>query len=519
MTRTPLFLSTSAAALLLAQGALAEVSAADVWSNYQAYMGAFGAETSAELSVAGDTTTVSGTTARFGLPFGLGAITMTSSDWRMTEMADGTVTVTYPSGTSVSVGLDAPGQITGALALELTGADLAMTASGAPGDVTYAYDIPEYGLKLTAFDLSGPLVDQDQTGMMAAVDPNFTATLTGNTGSMRVTEGELIEIALDGGYASMSYETTFELGGTMSGFDRGSVGATSSQAALALPPGGVSVMALPAALRDGLRADLSTSAKSTISNQELRLGDAVVSRSSDSTASVETTVTLDAGGLVTAGTLVGLAFEQIDQQIPLPIKGQLAEGDVRFAIPLLASDAQQALDVLIDLTGLELDAALWGLIDPAGALPRDPADLTIDLAAQVGTQIDLLDFPALMAVGQTGELPFSISALDVKALALSAVGAKLDGAGAFTVDMAGGGGVFAGLPAPTGKLDLSLEGANGLINTLIDAGMVQPDEAMGARMAIGFLAKPAADGSDRLTSEIEIDGPSGAVYANGQRIQ
>lgn len=503
----------------MAQGASADLTSAQVWANYEAYMQAFGAETSATLNADGAVTTVSGVQARWTLPFGLGGITMGSTDMRLTEAGDGTVAVVYPDGTEVTVDLDVPGQISGTLGLILAGGDLEMTASGDAGDVTYSYDIPEYVVRLSAFDLSGPLVDQDDTGMLSAVDPAFAATLTGNTGTMRVTEGDLVQIVIDGGYQSLAYETTFEVGGAVSGFDRGGAGASTSKATLSLPAGGVSVMALPDALRAGLSAEVATSTRGTRSLQEVRMGDQLVSASSDSTAAVETTLSLDGSGLVTAGTLAGLEFEQMDPQIPFPIKGMAEAAAVRFAIPLLASPDQQALDVMLDLDGLTLDEAIWSLFDPNSALPRDPADLTIDLAAQVGTEIDLLNFPALMALGQSAQVPFSISALDVKALGLSAVGAKLDGAGAFTVDMAGGGGVFAGMPAPTGKIDLSLEGANTLLNTLIDMGLVQAEEAMGARMAMGFLAKPAADGSDRLTSEIEIDGATGAISANGQRIQ
>ena len=65
--------------------------------------------------------------------------------------------------------------------------------------------------------------------------------------------------------------------------------------------------------------------------------------------------------------------------------------------------------------------------------------------------------------------------------------------------------------------DLTLVGANGLIDKLIQMGFVSDQDAMGARMMMGMLAVPG-DAPDTLNSTIEIN-EQGHIMANGQRIK
>ena len=99
----------------------------------------------------------------------------------------------------------------------------------------------------------------------------------------------------------------------------------------------------------------------------------------------------------------------------------------------------------------------------------------------------------------------------------SALGAEVSGTGDFTFDM-NDLDTFDGIPAPTGALVMKIVGANGLIDVLIDMGLVASEEAMAARMMMGLFARPG-EGEDTLTSKIEIDGATGAIMANGQRLQ
>ena len=65
--------------------------------------------------------------------------------------------------------------------------------------------------------------------------------------------------------------------------------------------------------------------------------------------------------------------------------------------------------------------------------------------------------------------------------------------------------------------NLTLSGANALLDKLIAMGFVSEDDAMGARMMMGMLAVPG-DAPDTLNSKIEIN-EQGHILANGQRIK
>lgn len=99
---------------------------------------------------------------------------------------------------------------------------------------------------------------------------------------------------------------------------------------------------------------------------------------------------------------------------------------------------------------------------------------------------------------------------------VSLVGAKLTGDADFTFDNSNTE-EFDGLPAPSGVANLQLVGANALIDKLIDMGLLQESDAMGARMMMGLMAVPG-DEPDTLNSKIEFT-EDGQILANGQRIK
>ena len=100
--------------------------------------------------------------------------------------------------------------------------------------------------------------------------------------------------------------------------------------------------------------------------------------------------------------------------------------------------------------------------------------------------------------------------VEIGQLVIDAVGARVSGTGAFTFDNSGP------MPDPAGSVELTIDGANALIDRLVAMGIVPQDQAMGAQMMLGHFARPVGD--DQLESVIEVQ-PGGAVLANGQRIR
>ena len=78
---------------------------------------------------------------------------------------------------------------------------------------------------------------------------------------------------------------------------------------------------------------------------------------------------------------------------------------------------------------------------------------------------------------------------------------------------------FGGFPKPSGTLDLTVKGANALIDRLVGIGLLKDQDAMGARMGMGMIAKPAPElGEDALKSHLEMT-DEGQVLANGIRLR
>jgi hypothetical protein len=163
------------------------------------------------------------------------------------------------------------------------------------------------------------------------------------------------------------------------------------------------------------------------------------------------------------------------------------------------------------LENVTVGDAAWAMFDPAGALPRDPASLSIDMAGKIK-----MDLPALMDAETTGAAvadPEPLS-LDLRDLGIKIAGAALTGTGSFTFDNAMV--AMGGPPMPLGTADLRLEGGNRLIDGLIAVGLMTQEDAMGARMMMAMFGQSA--GEDVLTSKIEAR-EGGSIFVNGQQIQ
>ena len=132
----------------------------------------------------------------------------------------------------------------------------------------------------------------------------------------------------------------------------------------------------------------------------------------------------------------------------------------------------------------------------------------VDLDGDVVLEEDIFDPKvAEEMMGPPGQL----NALNLKEVKLSLGGAELTGDGAFAFNNE------SVMPVPSGVVNLMLTGGNGLLDTLVNMGLLPEEQAMGARMMMGLFARPG-DGEDTLVSTIEVK-EDGSVLANGQRIK
>jgi hypothetical protein len=207
-----------------------------------------------------------------------------------------------------------------------------------------------------------------------------------------------------------------------------------------------------------------------------------------------------------------ISFAASGSDIPMQeVTGSLGEMQSRVAFPSTPTEEPQPMAFTLALRDLTLGESIWSLFDPTGALPRDPATLIVDLGGQIRFLADIFSEEEMAdAAGP----PAEVEALDIEELRLSLAGAEFTGTGAFTFDYDVPGPMGPGSPAPEGRLDLRLEGAQRLLETLVGMGILPEDQAMMVRMMTGMIARPAPKGGDALVSEITVE-PDGTVLANG----
>jgi hypothetical protein len=168
------------------------------------------------------------------------------------------------------------------------------------------------------------------------------------------------------------------------------------------------------------------------------------------------------------------------------------------------------------LEGLSIDDMIWMIFDGGEVLPRDPATLILELTGKGNWFVDITDPEAVAEFEENPRAPGDIQALSLNRLLLTVAGAELNGTGDFTFDSSDLA-TFDGMPRPEGSATFNLIGANGLLDKLVQMGILPEDQAMGARMMMGIFARPG-NGEDTLTSTIEVNS-EGAVLANGQRLR
>lgn len=213
------------------------------------------------------------------------------------------------------------------------------------------------------------------------------------------------------------------------------------------------------------------------------------------------------GEMSYGGSAIGIQYG-----VALPMLGisnadiTLGSADFEFAMPLAQSDDEKDMRLKFALNELVVDEALWAMFDPGKVLPRDPATVDIDVDGKAIVKFDLTDADN----AAPGAMPVEVTTADVNTLNLSAAGANIQGSGSVDVTYNGP------IPAPIGSLEFSLSGINGLLDNLATMGLLQPEQAMPARMMLSMFAVPVGD--DQLQSVIEFK-EDGSILANGQRIR
>ncbi len=489
--------------VFIAQAAQADLSAQDVWSDWKDYMGSTGYAVTASEAQSGKTLTVSDIQMTMNvegetMALGLGAIDFV-------ENGDGTVNVVLPAAFPMEFDITADGEsMKGKLIYRHDGTP--MVVSGDMSKMTYDYKAATASFSLDGLEIDGASVPAD----VAA----FTMTLTdlANTtvmeiGEQRAYSQTLTTSGLD--YTFMFKDPESDDSGTFTG----ALTDLNFDGTMVVP-----TVEDPTDIAALMKAGLAYDADITFGGGNTSINGV---DGSDNFA-LQTTSQGGKANIQVSPAGFGYDFTQTDatvnvmgSQIPFPIALSMAELGMNMTMPLMKSEEEQDFALGLALRDFSVPEMLWGLIDPTGELPHDPATLVLDLTGKGKLAFDLTDEAQVAALDAGEAAPGELNALNLNELLLSVAGAELTGSGAFTFDNSDLES-FDGMPAPEGEANLKLVGANGLIDKLIGMGLISEDDAMGARMMMGMFTVSAGD--DVVTSKIEVN-EEGHVLANGQRLK
>ena len=497
-------LATSFIALstALAAPAMADVNAADVWSNQQALYASISATLSGDLS--GDQ--LSNPEVNVILPEGIASFQIKTDAVTMTENSDGSVTVEYPSPMTVTVAGGAAGEGSFNATATMTHDGYTVTATGNPGDITYVSE----GTNLR-FEIGEVSVDGAAGFEKMAIEGFMTLASWG--GTSHVTEGNLISYTAESEVGTTEADFTFGVDNVSSHSTQTTSPMTSAIEA-SFPVGGSDVMNLSAALRDGLSLAMQSAGEGNSSTTITTLDGEIFNTQKTSTGAQEFELSFTEEGLAMNGEASSFAMKMFD---PLLFPGEIEFGigalTMDYDVPLNASDEAQDFRIATGLTDVTIGESIWGMIDPTGQLPRDPAEISFDITGLGTNGMDLLDFAAL--AGLMGPPPIEVDEVTIENLRIAAVGTEATATGAMTFDWTDFQ-TIPGIPRPEGAVTVNLNGANALMDKLVAMGLIPEEELMMPRMMMGMFATPVGD--DMLETVLEVNS-EGHVLANGQRLQ
>lgn len=495
---------TTALALILASGAQAQVTPEEVWQSWQALATGAGQELivgSAERN--GDTLEVKGVVLNMNDEQG-GSFSANLDVLNFTDRGDGTVEVTMADSYPITFAFPADEEDGPAsMALTVSQPGISLIAGGSTTDTTYDYTTPSVTIRLdelktkdgTASDMTGDIVLTEVGGNYQISDQGEATGLQ----SSFTAESAAVTFAGKNPETSSDAKVAFTMA-DLAGSSNGTLLGAEMMANMA------------AALNAGFTVDSSFTYGAMTFTADVTEASGVTNVSGSATGG-GVTVAMDKARLNYGTSLNGGAFKISGSEIPFPeVALNFSESAFNVLMPASKSDTPQDFSFLTKLVDFTISEEIWGMIDPAGSLSREPATIILDAKGTGFWKQDIMD-PDVQMDGV--EPPGELTSLDLAQVLVKAAGAEVGATGALTFDNTDLV-TFEGMPAPTGTIEVTIKGVNQLIDNLIAIGILPEDQAMGARMMMGMFARPGA-GPDELVSTLEFKDKG--FFANGQQLR
>lgn len=504
-------LASATALAVIGGAAQAQITADDVWTAVLAQYAALGAEVSGTLTRDGNVVTVSAIAGSYALPMGFGSLKVVTGDVVLTENADGTVAAaigpdwTFGASFYAVQGNDG---VTVEAAFTVNTTAYTGTVSGSAGDVSILTAYDRMDITLDSLTLQGP-------DAMPPFDVDAYLLIEGVTSQTRLSGADPLRITTSGSIARTVIDYSFVIDGATTQ-SVSVTDATAYSGTISVPAGGLDLLDLAGALRAGLTIEATATAGFGRSQTLGKLGEQVISDTFQSLNSLAQTLRLNASGVEVNGALAGLTFHtRLGGVVPLAFGGTLPESSLRLQMPLLSSATPQPARFGLTMTGLALDDATWDLVAPDAPELRMPADLALDLSAQVTPRVDLVNpMDWVPMIDSADGVVVELNGMQLESLRAAYGGAVMTGSGQAAFDWSDVTQMWQVQP-PTGEARFLLRGAGALLRAISASGVLAPQEMMGLRGGLAIVGRPT--GPDELTAEITIS-PEDGLMVNGQRM-
>ena len=504
MGRFVLGSSVCAAALVAGLAPASALTPEEAWTAIQTLNKISGYETSGTATRVGDTLTISDLTysqtqEEFELSLDLADVTLT-------DLGGGVVGVGYPETSEMVVNLVIEDEEV-SIPVQLSMSGLNAEMAGDPENVEYVYALDTMAMTFSDFER---FADEGEPvkGVVSLSMDGFSGTSTIGTAdiidfasAMKWAEAALVA-NIEGIEEPGNLVMSFGVGaGAYEGDTRMPADLDTSDPTAMFAPGvsGSATMAYEDLVFAFNGSGFEGDGPNAVGSYSLGAG-RLVADVADGVVSMET-----------SGTNLAMSMQSPD--IPLPsISAFIAESGMAVTFPMVMSEEPQDYKLAFAYRGLTVEDSIWDLFDPQGILPRDPATISLDLSGKMEWLINILSG----VEPQPGEIPALIYDVAINDLTIDLAGASVEGSGAFELnhdDYLS----FDGIPAPIGDASFVITGANGLLDNLVEMGLMPEEQVLGVRMMMGIFATPG-EGEDVLTSTIETTA-DGQVFANGQRLK
>lgn len=491
------------AAILCGTTASADVTAQQVWDNWIGQMDVYGQGfTTGGEEMSGDTLTISD--VKIEKSDDEASIVAELGDITLTENGDGTVNITMAASYPITVDLTPEYGDLATVNVTVSQSDMVLKVSGEPNAMIYDITADSYGFRLDS-------IEGDKS--MDVVD--VALTMLDLSGTYSVREDTLTRIAYVFNVGVLDINAHFNETDQGGVFQANGDIADLAMFANIVTPIDMDFDADMPPFVDGLAMEGGYSFGETAYSFDFD----VIDDAGSGSATIDGGVlefSFDVDGAAYRGESRGIDMNlSIPNEIPFPLQASLAKYGFDILIPLSqGADGPRDARLAFNLTDLTIGETLWNIGDPAGVLPRDPMTIALSVNAQVTPFFDFLD-PAQQEAVMMSDIPGEVNGVQITEMTVRGAGAEITGDGAFTFDNTDLE-TFDGFPRPEGQATFAINGINGLVDNLIQMGLIPEDQAMMPRMMLGMFATTVGD--DMLTSTIEVN-PEGHVLANGQRLR